>query len=150
MGKFSDFFNSQGIPLPHEQKRQVLALDKQFETLESKLKVLDAENLKLKAEVNPLKQEVERLKKQIEQEAAPSHKLEQSETDMLLLIAEHPNGLTSPQISGMLKLHTARTEHFLGLLTKKNFILAILRMGGHARYVLDDGGNEYLVKNNLV
>lgn len=151
MGKVADFFSAQSIVLPQQQKRQMLALDKEFVALESKVTRLDAENLQLRAEVNPLKGEVERLQQQFEQQKAPSHKLEQSEVNILKAISAAPEGITSPQLQRQLGASQPHVEHFLNELREKEYIEPMLRMStsGHSRYVLHHKGNAYLVKHGL-
>jgi ribosomal protein L37AE/L43A len=58
MGKVSGVLSSMGFKMGQDQKRQILALDKEFETL-----------LHLQAQVNPLQRDVERLKKQLDMAA---------------------------------------------------------------------------------
>jgi hypothetical protein len=150
MGRVSGVLKAMGFHLAQDQKRQILALDEEFSAMETQITTLNAENLDLRAQVKPLEREVERLKKQVEQKKAPAHALEQTEVDMLKALSSVRGGLTSPQFAQRLGLHPARVEHFLHLLLEKDLILAILAMGGHARYELSHNGNAYLVKNGLV
>jgi len=47
-GRVSDFFREQNIALAQQQRAKMVALDTEFEALESKVKILDAENLHLR------------------------------------------------------------------------------------------------------
>jgi hypothetical protein len=73
MGKLAKFLSAQRIPLPLEQKKQMLAFDKEFEELEAQVTVLQADNLKLRAQINPLKQEIERLQAQVKKSGSSVH-----------------------------------------------------------------------------
>ena len=154
MGKLANFFKAQGIPLPEKQRAQMLALDKEYESLEEQKTALQAENLHLKAEVNPLKEENKRLKERLEPKPAKEETdpLDPDAERILVLLARNPGRqLTSPQIQGALGIAEARAEHYLGWLFDRRYISNSINMGGgHARYFLHDKGNEFLVKKGLV
>lgn len=76
MARLADFFREQSITLDGQKKTKMLALDRQFDDMETERNSLKAENLKLKSQVNPLQRDVDRLKQQIQEmkdEAAANH-----------------------------------------------------------------------------
>jgi hypothetical protein len=151
MGKVSDFFTSQGIPLAIEQKKQMLSLDRKFEQMEAKVTTLEAENLRLQTQVNPLEREVKRLKEQIQHESAKEHRLDPEEIEILRAIASVDGGLTASQISKRWEVSRVRVEHFFNLLVEKRFIYgARVDDDELVAYVLDNEGKAYLVNNNMV
>lgn len=136
------------------RERLALARD-QYEALEKNNSALMQENAALKEENQRLELDNAKLREKIgdlEKQLPRVHAgdLGDAELEILKLFAKQPTGITSPQITTFLGWNQVRTEHFLNLLREKGFITVILAMGGHARYVLDHKGNEYLVKNNLV
>lgn len=146
MGKVASFFREQKIALAIGQQQQMVALDREFESLKSQVVTLQSENLNLRAEVKPLKQEVERLKQQIEKEKAGFHKLDPIEIEILKAIASCPYGITSRELQARLHLSQSRAAHFLGLLSRARYVLMNMLT---SRYVLSQKGNAYIVDNNL-
>ena len=67
MGKIADA--TRNLTMSTQQRRKVLTLDKEFDSLEAKVNELESEKLHLEKEVNPLKREVERLKKQVKEKS---------------------------------------------------------------------------------
>ena len=63
MGRVTEFFKEQGITLSLGQEREMLALDKEFESSRMLVTAQQAEYVKLLAEVGRLEGEVERLQK---------------------------------------------------------------------------------------
>ncbi|MBI3041885.1 MAG: hypothetical protein HYY78_03565 [Betaproteobacteria bacterium] len=122
MAKVSDFFSSQGITLALEQKRQMLALDKEFESLESKVQILSAENLKLRAEVNPLKQEIQRLKDKIEKDESSAHDLDEVATKLLMAIANSDGRMPKGATGRHFGLSQAQTDYYFDLLYERGYI----------------------------
>jgi len=149
MGKVATFFSVQGITLSIQQKQQMLMLDKEFESLESKVTRLEAENLKLRAEVTPLKQEVERLKNQ----SAPQDRGSLDETEVKILTHLSQAGgrrPTAEEIAHHLGINPTRIEYFVNRLTEARFLNASYSSIDPTTYTLDQKGNEYLVKHNIV
>jgi hypothetical protein len=151
VGKLADFFNAQGITLPVQQKQQMLALDKEFESLEFKLTRLEAENLKLRAEVNPLKQEVEKLKNKVEKSGVhDSPTLDEIEVKILRLLSSLRSGANAVTVAANLKISPTKADYYLERMERAKFI-----HGAHfyndtpTEYSLIQLGREYLVKHDL-
>jgi len=148
MGKIANLFNEQKISLPIEQRKQMLALDREFDELESKVTTLNSECLHLRAQVEPLKKQVERLQHQLEKQGTGDHDLEQNEIEMMKFIGNKQG--TSKDIREGMNLHPVTAEHYLGKLLKAGYLeQSQVPMVG-AWYALTDKGNAYLVKKNLV
>lgn len=66
MGRIVDFLTAQGVTLALDNRKKMLAFDREFEDLEAKVQTLQSENQKLRAEVRPMQQEIDRLKDEIQ------------------------------------------------------------------------------------
>ena len=122
MGKIANLFSGQSIPLSLQQKTQMLALDKEFEMLESKVTALNAECLKLRAEVNPLKQEIERLKNQIKKSAAHEDELDNVEVKILQTLSSKMGRMIAGAIARQIAMSHTKIEYYLAKLEESGFI----------------------------
>jgi hypothetical protein len=68
MGKIADAIR--GSALPEQNRKKLLALDREFVEMEMEIQTLKTQNLNLQAKVNPLEREIDGLKNQIKQEPA--------------------------------------------------------------------------------
>ncbi len=152
-GRVMNVLSSMGFTLAQDQKRQILLLDKEFETCKAQVHTLTAERDALRAEVNPLKKEVERLKHQVEQKPqaahARVHKPEPMEVEVMKFIGNQRTANSSDIQKGM-NIHSVACELYLGKLLEAGLI-----EGGHVpmlgvMYSLTHKGNQYLVENKLV
>jgi uncharacterized small protein (DUF1192 family)/DNA-directed RNA polymerase subunit RPC12/RpoP len=148
-GRVSGVLKAMGFHLGQDQRKQILALDSEFEEMESKITSLNAKVLNLEAKVNPLEREIERLKNQGEKKGATVHDLESDEIEMMKFIGDRKS-ITAEDIGKGMKMHSVPVEHFLGRLLKANYLVQQNVPMVGAMYSLDDAGNAYLVKNKLV
>lgn len=154
MSKVANFFDSQGIVLALEQKRQMLVLDKQFETCESQVKILQAENLKLRADVEPLKKEVERLKNQVEEKETSRHddSLDDMATKLLQAIANSDGRMPRRATGKHFGLSPAQTDYYFDILTEKQFIIPTVTATRQQEmlYAATAEGRKYLAKKGIL
>ena len=68
MGKIADAIR--GSALPEQNRKKLLALDREFVEMEMEIQTLKAQNLNLQAKINPLERKINGLKNQIKQEPA--------------------------------------------------------------------------------
>jgi uncharacterized small protein (DUF1192 family) len=148
MGRIADALRD-GVSMPEQKRRQILALDREFVEMETQIQSLETKILHLEAKVNPLQREVERLKNQIEKKGATVHKLQSEEIEVMKLIGEK-RSCTSSDIQAAMSMHPVQTEHMLGQLLKSDYVeQEHVPMIG-PMYSLSDSGNAYLVENKLV
>src|SRR6266513_647983 len=74
MGKIADATSTWVVG--QEQRRQLLAFDKELEAAKLKVRDLEAQALDVEEEVEPLRREVEGLKKQLEEQTAKTARAE--------------------------------------------------------------------------
>ena len=153
MGKIANFFREQKIVLAGQQRAQMLALDAEFEQMETKLKVLEAENLKLQAKANPQEREIERLKQQINKSAAPVEQapLHEDAQKMLRLIASkqywHSKDDVFRQMQASVQLNPVWAAYHFDELQRRDFVHAEPPIGF---YTATPAGRKYLVENDLI
>jgi chromosome segregation ATPase len=157
MGKVASFFREQKITLASQQQQQMLALDKEFDSLESKVTALEAENLELRAEVDRLKQEVERLKNQIEKSAAYAGELDDIEVKILQTLSSATGRVIAMSLAMHLGISQTKAEYYLAELENAGFIRGTLLSTGprldtgqSPEYSLTELGREHLVRYNLM
>lgn len=153
MGKIIGLLTAQGIHLGQEHKRQVLALDSEFEQMESQITALKAENLHLQAQVNPLQRDIERLKSKIhdlEDEATAKQDDFLDENAKKLLVAISKGIQLFKGASTYIDNNAARTEYYFGLLKKHGFMKWTFSYEGLSRCVITHNGLEYLHKHGLL
>ncbi|HTE16352.1 MAG TPA: hypothetical protein VK642_14855 [Burkholderiales bacterium] len=144
MGKVANFFNAQKIALAIQQKQQMLALDKEFETLESKVTVLQAEKLNLEAQVNPLKREIERLQNQVKETDSQDH-LRLAEFAEKILLAVANGQQDRERIFASLNIAKIIGDYLFDILYERNFVSNEFTVLSATPL-----GRAYLVENNLV
>lgn len=150
MGKVASLFREQKITLASQQQQQMLALDKEFDSLESGVTTLEAENLELRAEVDRLKQEVERLKNQIEKSAAYHGELDDIEVKILQTLSSATGRVIAMSLSMHLGISQTKAEYYLTELENAGFIQGTrLSAGQPTEYSLIELGREHLVRHNL-
>src|ERR1700735_3826822 len=92
MGRILGTLAGFGISLPQEPKRAILALESEFEQMESQITALKAENLNLQAQVNPLQKQVDRLNQRIKEfegkKTEQTNLLDKKAEKLLLAIAQ--------------------------------------------------------------
>src|SRR5262245_40570355 len=158
MGKIADIART--LALGEQHKRQMLNLDAEFEEMQTERDRLKTENQNLKAQVKPLEEKVKRLEQRVEEEAAkaakaeklaasPSHKLEQSEIEVMKFIG-NARSVTASDLGTGMKLHSVAVEHYLGRLFKSGHLEQSQVPLIGAMYSLSDKGNAYLMENSLV
>lgn len=70
MGSVRNFFDRHNITLDLNKRQEMLALDKECESLQSQIDVLKSQNTQLRADVEPLKRANERLEQRLKEETA--------------------------------------------------------------------------------
>jgi transcription initiation factor IIE alpha subunit len=118
--------------------------------MESRITTVEAENLRLQAKVNPLEREIDRLQKQIQHVESKDLDLASEEIEILKTLSSAGRWLTSEQLAHHLQMNPVRVKHFLAELIDKKYIQDAYSMDSPVQYLLDDHGNAYLVKHNLV
>src|SRR5262245_38910240 len=87
MGKVASFFQEQKVALGPQQHQRMLAVDSEFDSLESKVATLEAQNLELRAALDLLKQDIERMKSQMEKNATYEGELDDIEVKILQILS---------------------------------------------------------------
>src|SRR5262245_3902718 len=113
MGKIASFFQEQKIVLAPPQQQRMLALDTEFDALESKVTTLEAQNLELRAGMDTLKQDVERLTNQIERSAAYNGELDDSEVKILQILSSATGRVIAMSVAMHLGISQTRAEYYL-------------------------------------
>lgn len=153
MGRIIGLLTAQGVHLGQEHKRQVLALDSEFEQMEFQITALKAENLHLQAQVNPLQRDIERLKSKIqdlEGEAAAKQGDPLDENAKRLLVAVSKGFQFFKGASTYIDNNAALTEYYFGLLKKHRYIRWTFSYEAPSRCVITHDGLEYLHKHGLL
>lgn len=149
MGRVSGLLKAMGFHLGEDQRRKIVALDRELDEMEAKVQSLETENLNLRAKVNPLERQVERLQNQSQQKPAPAHLLEDTEIEMMKFIG-NARSITAADLRNGMHLHSVHVEHCLGRLKKSGHIDDDHVPMVGAMYSLTDKGNAYLVENRLI
>lgn len=136
------------------RERIALARD-QYEALEKKIATFQDENATLKSEYQRLELDNDKLKqkiKNLEEQLSSIHEQSLDETEMaiLKLLASAHSRITAEQVAGNLGIHVTKAEYFFKRLQEREFINAGYSYLNPTTYGSAHGGNEYLVKNNLV
>jgi septal ring factor EnvC (AmiA/AmiB activator) len=155
MGRLSETLKRFSVPLDQQQRREVAALDEQFSEMETQIQRLETQNLKLKAQVNPLERQVERLQQRLEEQAEENKPklikihLDETEDEIIELLAKSPPGLTILAIATTLEISTTRTEVLLRRLIEQQLVSTTRSWQGALYFRLDALGQEYAVKKGF-
>jgi predicted RNase H-like nuclease (RuvC/YqgF family) len=151
MGKISEFFAEQSIPLAGEQRKKMVALDRKFVEMETEIQALKTENLHLKAQVNPLQRQVDQLRDEVQriQEKATRETEQPLDEKALALLLAIAQGFHVAEKGGetIIKGTRALAAYYLGFLKEKRlirYIAANYTVDG--RYAATQEGLKYLHK----
>jgi chromosome segregation ATPase len=153
MGRILNLLTANGVHLAQENKRQVLALDREFEDIEAKITTLQSENLNLQAKVNPLERKIEQLTDQIQRMqsgavVAGAEQLEPSAEKLLLTIANR--GRIDGSFAALLKVTNAQADYYVSVLKRRGFIRYVHSYTGDSGFVATADGLEYLHRKGLL
>jgi|GEM_PF-7124113 len=112
---------------------------------------LMTENAELKQTIASLREEVAALKQQKEHTrfSESGDGLSEEEVKILLYLAEAQEA-TATQIAHSLNQNLTKTEFWVSRLCDLDMVYFSLVMNSPTSYYLQQGGREYLVKNNLI
>jgi chromosome segregation ATPase len=112
---------------------------------------LMTENSELKQVIVSLKEEITTLKQQKEMASHPKNsKSITTEEENILLLLTKAKEATAHQIANQLSYDLTKTEYWLERLCDNEMIYFPLIMNQTTSYLLNQGGREYLVENNLI
>lgn len=148
MGRIADALRD-GVSMPEQKKRQMLALDREFVEMETQIQGLKTKVLHLEAKVNPLEREIERLKDEIKKKRATVHKLQPDEISLLKFIGERQS-CTPKEIQTGLNMHPVQANHLTEQLREREYVEHHHVPMVGAMFSLTAKGNAYLVENQLV
>lgn len=143
MGRVSDFFHDNNVPLDGQKRTKMVALDRQCEDIESERDRLKTENLHLQAKVNPLERENERLQQQLQEKASPSLSLDQTKEEMLRVLNKHPDSPTV-DMAKTFDMTKEGVKFHLDLMKKAGLVDSYYDDG--ETWHLEHGGRAYLHK----
>jgi len=148
MGKLADMFR--GVTLAQDQKRQILALDQEYENMKAQIQKLEAENLKLQAEINPTKRELERVTQEKARHGVSP--LDEISEKILIALSElPPNGdATANNLASHLGLNVQVIQFHLDELDSTKHANAIYIMNRETGWTIDHEGRKYLIQRGLL
>lgn len=160
MGKVSGVIKAMGFSMGQDQKRQILAIDEEFENLQAEVTKLKSELLRLQAQVNPLERERDQLRAQLQRnDTTPSLarlaeqvQLDESELKVIKRIANEPSSTerTVNSIADDFSTSGVRIRVLLRRLEEKQLVREVESWEGYTFYQLTNVGQEYVVSKNLV
>lgn len=149
MGRILGTLSGFEISLAQEPKRAILALESEFEQMESQITALKAENMKLQAQVNPLQKQVDRLNQRIKEfegkKTKQTNLLDEKAEKLLLAIARKLYFAKGAQ-SDFIDKNAVLTEYYFGVLVDRAFIKSTFSYTDTSRWIATQKGLEYLHK----
>jgi DNA-binding MarR family transcriptional regulator len=154
MGKIASFFQEQKIALASQQHQRMLALDSEFDALESRVATLEAQNLELRAGVDVLKQDIERMKSQMEKSASYEGELDDIEVKILQILSSATGRVIAMSVAMHLGISQTKAEYYLTELESAGYIRGArsntgTRLGQPPEYSLTEIGREHVLRHNL-
>ena len=158
MGKIANTIRSWTVPI--EQRKQLLAFDRELEEAERDRDGLRKEKLKLQSQVSPLQAEVARLKVEVEQlkqrlarsAVAPTGEddvqLDEAEERIIGFLAHSPQRLQARACANLLGISQIRTEVVLDRLEVLGLIHKAISISQPPDYALTHEGKAFAVKRN--
>src|SRR5580698_5801636 len=138
MGKLATLIREQHVSLPTEQRRQMLALDSEFEDMEAQITVLQAQNLKLQAQVNPLERKVQQLTEQIQHMQADAAAVRpeplEPNTEKLLLMIANQVSVPFGRFPALLNSTNAQADYYISVLKRRGFIRYVHSYAGESGF----------------
>src|SRR5262245_6535753 len=154
MGKVASFLQEQKIALAPQQQQRMLALDGEFDSLESKVAMLEAQNLELRAAMDLLKQDIERMTSQMEKSATYDGELDDIEVKILQILSSATGRVIAMSVGMHLGISQTKAEYYLSELESAGYIRGArsntgTRLGQPPEYSLTEFGREHLIRHNL-